>query len=366
MATPKFQWPDKRVWDGREFRSTERPAQPSSLDSGWSNKPANSLQQAFENGSYRFRDKNGVMQVITIQPVRSRGPRNTYRFKVVPAENIPKSYGTQDANKNRAAASAVSTDPNVNVSLAKRTIEAQNSKTQQYHHMMDLQYYAPYFDGLDDLQAQRFRKFLQRRGFFPGDDGRNYVGLIGSNHGPNSEHQGGIHPATNNIRRRNAVDPADIAGMTLEQRMAHILPALYADRAELGRLIRDRRRQQIRLQPFPSNPEIQAEDAALLAESTNPIASTPKFKAAVQRAYGNGTTNGTTSNGTTGTKPKPRRTNQPRMRVIGGSVGLGAFDGYGHDPTEYIPRGRTVVTGDGPDIQAPNMEILPILPIAIP
>lgn len=63
--------------------------------------------------------------------------------------------------------------------------------------------------------------------------------------------------------------------------------------------------------------------------------------------------------------PKPRRQRGAlKIRESGG--GPGAFEGLGYDPTEYIPRGRTVVTGDGPDAISPAGEILPTLPIAIP
>ena len=66
--------------------------------------------------------------------------------------------------------------------------------------------------------------------------------------------------------------------------------------------------------------------------------------------------------------PTPRRT-RGSLKVretAGGPQSLGAFDGLGYDPTEYIPRGRTTVTGDGPDAISPGGEVLPTLPIAIP
>lgn len=68
----------------------------------------------------------------------------------------------------------------------------------------------------------------------------------------------------------------------------------------------------------------------------------------------------------TPTRPPRRGRGGLRVRDGTGGTSLGSFDGLGHDPTEWVPRGRTVVTGDGPDVQAPGGEILPILPIAIP
>ena len=61
-------------------------------------------------------------------------------------------------------------------------------------------------------------------------------------------------------------------------------------------------------------------------------------------------------------KPRPRP-----VRDRTGGTSLGAFDGaMGPNPAEFVPRGRTVVTGDGPDLVSPGGQLLPVLPIAIP
>lgn len=66
-------------------------------------------------------------------------------------------------------------------------------------------------------------------------------------------------------------------------------------------------------------------------------------------------------------KPKSRG----RSQVVRRAGGLyfqapPAFEGIGDDPTDYIPRGKTFVTGEGPDLLSPGGSLLPVLPIAIP
>ena len=69
-----------------------------------------------------------------------------------------------------------------------------------------------------------------------------------------------------------------------------------------------------------------------------------------------------------------RTTKRTKLRATkehAGGTSLGAFDGaMGPDPTEWVPRGRTVMTGDGPDAIGSNpdgsMYLMPTLPIAIP
>ena len=46
--------------------------------------------------------------------------------------------------------------------------------------MMDLDSYAPFFQGVSDENKAMMIGMLNQKGFYPGDDRRNYVGLGGN------------------------------------------------------------------------------------------------------------------------------------------------------------------------------------------
>ena len=97
--------------------------------------------------------------------------------------------------------------------------------------MMDLDSYAPFFQGVSDQSKAMMIGMLNQKGFYPGDDRRNYVGLGGNQwYKPGkgngvkgiseSEHQGRMHPLLSQNRREFPMPNADqISVMSPEQRV---------------------------------------------------------------------------------------------------------------------------------------------------
>jgi len=214
----------------------------------------NSLTEAIHNGSTRYRDKDGRVKIIEF--------KNNSDLKGSSGQGQVKSIEVKDqskAGKSRIDASYRRPSRNYSATVVGNVPgEYEYSKVgeiarkgQEYHHMMDLDSYKDFFEGLDPTQKEQLRQQLGKKGFFPGDDRRNYVGLVGNKmmiRGQNniilgSEHQGDIHPRLNKLRKEYPLpSPEELGRMSVEQRYEAMMPHLTRDRAQLQEVIRTRRR----------------------------------------------------------------------------------------------------------------------------
>ena len=203
-----------------------------------------SLQEAIENGSTRFKNSQGSF-VITFPKVK--GDLRKIQVTSAQSAGLKQIKGTNSRPTRRRASHLAGTKPK---SLEGKKVERIAAKGQQFHHMMDLDSYKDFFAGLQEGQKQTLIKALNSKGFFPGDDRRNYIGLGGNmlmiRGGKvtvtGSEHQGDIHPRLSRNRKENPLpNPQDLSRMTLTERYNAILPHLERDRASLQEVIRSRR-----------------------------------------------------------------------------------------------------------------------------
>lgn len=203
--------------------------------------PADSYEEALKLNRDRFYNEDGDVMIIT--PRKVKGVENTYQISLQSERSRGRGLKDSPTSK-RGQYSEIVTDPETNQEYADLKRGLINRKGQQYHHMMSLAWYAPYFQGLNDDQKAELIYNLNSRGFYPGDDRRNYVGLIGANVAIGSEHQGQLHPRIDKIRQTSGIDPKreEVANMTLEQRLNEMLPQLYSDRDVLRSVIMANRR----------------------------------------------------------------------------------------------------------------------------
>lgn len=237
-------------------------------------KPADSYEEAVELNRDRFYNEDGDVMIIT--PRKVKGVANTYQVSLQSERSRGRGLKDSPTSK-RGEHSDIVTDPETNQELADLKRGLINRKGQQYHHMMSLAWYSPYFKGLNDDQKAELIFNLNRRGFYPGDDRRNYVGLIGGNVAIGSEHQGQLHPRIDQLREKGGIDPKrdEVFGMTVEQRLNEMLPQLYSDRDVLRSVIMANRRPD--LQPGPSEVTPLTPDA-----KSNTLAPTPKASLAMR------------------------------------------------------------------------------------
>ena len=228
--------------DTRQFYSAKRPVSTKSHI-------ANSFSEALAQDTFRYRDG---AEVYLISPRAVKGVDNTYvlntQSELQRGHQILKGSRSGD----RLETSEVATSPEVNLDLSARKIARINSQYRQFHHMMDLDSYAPFFRGLDEAGVLEMTGQLNQQGFYPGDDRRNYVGLSGNVWAKpgrgnvvkkikNSEHQGEMHPLLIENRKAYPMPTADeIALMSPSQRVEVMLPHLVRDRKTLHTVLNRR------------------------------------------------------------------------------------------------------------------------------
>lgn len=208
-----------------------------------SSKPYKSFDEAVRNGSYVYK-QNG--QTYIIKKVKE-GNVWSLRSQTEAAHGRAIRQNTNSGRRQRSSAAyntppAGSIKPVVN-STADQKISRINRRNQQFHHIMDLDGYKHIFAGLDPKGIQQLKKLLNAKGFFPGDDRRNYIGLVGSNVRKGSEHQGQVHPLTYRYRKDNPIPTVEqLRGLNPIQRLQTLLPQLQAERAILQQVVKDNRR----------------------------------------------------------------------------------------------------------------------------
>jgi hypothetical protein len=227
---------------GRHFYSEVKPNLPAS-------KVARSFEEAVALGSHRVQDPQGNIKYLEVVGVP--GVNNTYRLKYTPEEVIGHAQRAGTNSGVRRGKSIVSTADNTDMGIGAKKIARISDQGRQFHHIMDLDSYAPYFEGLSPEDKALQIAALNQHGFYPGDDRRNYIGLVGSqtmgNTGrvvymDNNEHQSDIHPRLIKLRKAYPINTVEeISTMNPTQRVEAMLPHLLRDRAELHKVL-DRRR----------------------------------------------------------------------------------------------------------------------------
>ena len=227
----------------RQFYSGKRPV---SLKSHI----ADNFSQALAEDTYRYREG---AEVYLISPEKVKDVDNTYQLKTQSELKRGHTILKGSRSGDRLETSEVATSPEVNLDLSAKKIARINSQSRQFHHMMDLDSYAPFFRGLDENGVLEMTGQLNQRGFYPGDDRRNYVGLSGNVWAKpgrgnvvkkikNSEHQGKMHPMLIENRKAYPMPTADeIAVLSPAQRVEVMLPHLVRDRATLQQVLNTRR-----------------------------------------------------------------------------------------------------------------------------
>ena len=227
---------------GRNFWSARRPV---SLGSG----VANSFEEALANDQFRFKE-GGETYLISARPTDIE---NEYAIKVQSEAARGQQILNQSRSGNRAITSEVSTPADADLSLSAKKIGAINSGQKQFHHMMDLDSYAPFFQGRSDEEKAMMVGMLNQKGFYPGDDRRNYIGLGGNvwakpgkgnfvDKIKGSEHQGKMHPLLSKNRREFPLPSSEeISQMSAVQAVETMLPSLVRDRAALQQVLSTRR-----------------------------------------------------------------------------------------------------------------------------
>lgn len=223
-------------------------------------KPYNSFDSAVRNGS-RVYTENGTTYIISQEKVSNGVWKFTQKTEAQHGKNI-----IQNTNSGRRQRSSASYNPPpiterkppiTNKEALK--VSRINRKGQQFHHIMDLDGYKHIYAGLDPRGRQQLNALLNRNGFYPGDDRRNYIGLVGSNVRKGSEHQGLVHPRTYAFRKTNPIPTvAQLAGLNPQQRLEVLLPNLQQERGILQQVVKEERRPNSNARPKPaSRPAIQ-------------------------------------------------------------------------------------------------------------
>lgn len=213
-----------------------------------------SFDEAVRNGSTRYKE-DGVIYVISKKKIKDGLWSLNSQTEAAHGRKIRE--GTNSGRRQRSSATynqppAGQRKPVVS-SRADQKISRINHRSQQFHHIMDLDGYKHIYAGLDPKGIQELNRRLNAKGFFPGDDPRNYIGLVGSNHGSGSEHQGQVHPLTNRYRQSNPIpDINRLRGLNSAQRAELLIPHLQAERGILQQVVRDNRRTGLASQPAPA------------------------------------------------------------------------------------------------------------------
>lgn len=211
---------------------------------GWGNRVYGSQEEAIKNRSTRYlqitpnpdNTKPPTTEVMVLTPSKVTGVKNTWQLGVKPESQIGKSLRKHSGN--RVEYGQVSTLETNDEVIANKKVGVINRRGQQYHHMLGLARYAPFFSGLSEPMKLALTVMFNQYGFYPGDDRRNYVGLVGSNVAIGSEHQGDIHPRID----KNPIDYTGVKNMNVWERFTYALPFMMQDRDQLREVIKSRRR----------------------------------------------------------------------------------------------------------------------------
>ncbi|MEY4418009.1 MAG: hypothetical protein RIQ88_447 [Actinomycetota bacterium] len=216
-------------------------------------KPYNSFDSAVRNGS-RVYTKNGTTYIISQTKVSNGVWKFTQKTEAQHGKQI-----IQNTNSGRRQRSSASYNPppiteRKPLITNREAIKVSriNRKGQQFHHIMDLDGYKHIYAGLDPRGRQQLNALLNKNGFYPGDDRRNYIGLVGSNVRKGSEHQGLVHPRTYAFRKTNPIPTAaQLAGLNPQQRLKVLLPHLQQERSILQQVVKEERRPNSNARPKP-------------------------------------------------------------------------------------------------------------------
>ena len=234
--------PAVRGQDKRQFNSDVRPV----LTSG---RTGTSFENALSINSKRFRDPaDGQVKYIKVRPVE--GVSNTYEFQI--ADNRTSvgvsKLGVRSTTPTRREAALVSTPAGTDISLSGKKYQDINDKNKQAHHLIELVENAPAFAGRSPQSVEYIHSQLNKHGFYPGDDRRNYAALRGNiiygnelkeqiTTGKYDEHQGGVHSKNSLASQAQKRMPTaqQFQQMTDDEVVTALLPVAFAARIDVQR-----------------------------------------------------------------------------------------------------------------------------------
>jgi hypothetical protein len=197
---------------------------------GQGKKVYNSVQEALKNNGDRYRGPNGKVRQLYMKKVP--GVQDTWELK----SKLQQGANPFSGKGNRKDASRLSTAQEIQESPEQRTrikskIGEINRKGKQYHHLVSLRYYQPYFEALDEAGRAELTRLLNEKNIYPGDDPKNYAAVMGANQVIGSDHQGKIHPIMDELRAKDPLKPnlERLRGMTAKQMFDEMYPKIQRD-----------------------------------------------------------------------------------------------------------------------------------------
>ena len=229
---------------GRQFSSAVKPVLTN-------RRTASSFEEALHMNSSRFRDpKDGQVKYITIKEIGG----DTYEFGI---SNTRTSTGrgklainasaAEPTSRKRRNSARASTADGTDLNMSANKYQDINDKQKQAHHIVEIAPHAPAFEGRSPESKAYIIGELNKHGFYPGDDRRNYSALRGnlifSNTGERiymmhlDEHQGGVHGANSlSTQVQKRLPTAEqFKTMTDDQVVTALLPSAYAGRIDVQR-----------------------------------------------------------------------------------------------------------------------------------
>lgn len=211
-----------------------------------STRTASSAQQALLGNSSRYRDpKSGQVRYLKVAPVE--GMRDTYQVRPDgnrTGKGMPK-LAVSSVKPSRSTAGQASTAVGTDLVMSANKYQDINDKNKQAHHLLEVVEHGGAFIGRSPESKAYIINELNKQGFFPGDDRRNYVALTGNKMkmsagnmvttGHLDEHQGGVHSknSLSNEVQKSLPTAEEFSRMTDDQVVAAILPSAYAGRIDV-------------------------------------------------------------------------------------------------------------------------------------
>lgn len=227
---------------GRQFASSVKPVLPSTRTHG-------SALDALLNNSVKYKDEDGTIRYIKV--VEDIAPQNggqgTYRLALdgsAEGKGKPK-LAVSSSNPRRKAGAIASTASNANLTQSAIKYQNINDKNKQSHHVMEVVEHSGAFIGRSPESKAYILGKLSDKGFFPGDDRRNYTALTGNKMfasdgsmfktGALDQHQGYVHSNQSVASEVQKMLPSaeEFSRMTDDEVVVALLPSALAGRYDV-------------------------------------------------------------------------------------------------------------------------------------
>jgi Leucine-rich repeat (LRR) protein len=159
-------------------------------------------------------------------------------------KGMPK-LAVSSTKNTRSSAGLASTSADTNLVMSANKYQDINDKNKQAHHLLEVVEHGGAFIGRSPESKAYIINKLNQKGFFPGDDRRNYAALTGNKMkmsdgsmvttGHLDEHQGGVHSkdALSHEVQKHLPTAEQFSQMTDDQVITAILPSAYAGRIDV-------------------------------------------------------------------------------------------------------------------------------------